>query len=158
MSDRPCSSRASAKLLRWRALKLPVGSEKEFRRTRRSKYLPENHRGNCYWLGRCVVRFPSPLFTALSSLSDDRAVPGAEHCDVHDADMAARDRVRPRLRRTHAQNVAVSQSGVEPGQILAFNSWPSVHPMSVSWNDIGCTEGQLLEARIWPRSSPGGGQ
>ena len=44
-------------------------------------------------------------------LSDDRAVPGAEHCDVHNADMAAGDRVRPRLRRPHAQNVAVSQSG-----------------------------------------------
>ena len=44
-------------------------------------------------------------------LSDDRAVPGAEHCDVHNADMAAGDRVRPRLRRPHAQNVAVSRSG-----------------------------------------------
>ena len=44
-------------------------------------------------------------------LSDDRAVPGAEHCDVHNADMAAGDRVRPRLRRPHAQNVAVSRKG-----------------------------------------------
>ena len=42
---------------------------------------------------------------------------------------------------------------LDAGQILAFNSWPSVHPMSMGWNDIGCIEGQLLKARIWPASS-----
>ena len=41
---------------------------------------------------------------------------------------------------------------IDAGQILAFNSWPSVHPMSKSWNDIGCTKGQLLKRRIWPAS------
>ena len=78
----------------------------------------KNLRGNCYWRVRyCpndLLLFFAPLFTAslsLSLLSDDRAVPGAEHCDVHDADMAAGDRLRPRLRRPHAQNVAVSPMG-----------------------------------------------
>ena len=57
---------------------------------------------------RSVIYSLSP---SLSLLSDDRAVPGAEHCDVHDADMAAGDRLRTRLRRPHAQNVAVSPMG-----------------------------------------------
>ena len=58
------------------------------------------------------------LSLSLSLLSDDRAVPGAEHCDVHDADMAAGDRLRPRLRRPHAQNVAVSPMGWQ--NVLSF--------------------------------------
>ena len=44
-------------------------------------------------------------------------------------------------------------SGVDAGQIIAFNSWPSVHPMSFQLMDIGCTKGQQLKARIWPASN-----
>ena len=42
-------------------------------------------------------------------------------------------------------------SSLDAGQILAFNNWPSVHPMSMSWHDIGCNEGKLLKASIWHR-------
>ena len=72
---------------------------------------------------RPAAFFRSVIYSLLLSLTlaDDRAVPGAEHCDVHDADMAAGDRLRPRLRRPHAQNVAVSQSHGRDGKnILSF--------------------------------------
>ena len=58
------------------------------------------------------------FFVLPSFLADDRAVPGAERCDVHDADMAAGDRLRPRLRRPHAQNVAVSPMGWQKCPII----------------------------------------